>query len=188
FPKSEAASLEKLIYRQTVAPLLFLGCYAKPPRRKMTTIASAAATTTTTGTSTRQEEQGEGQDQQTYSNKDDEVLVGYVVSIQSADKNLTTASMISHDPKGASACIHSVCVARDYQRRGIATAMLKEYIKHLQRLNERICSEKDVPLERALLITHQELISLYAGAGFKLVGESSVVHGPDPWFEMVYQL
>jgi hypothetical protein len=31
-------------------------------------------------------------------------------------------------------------------------------------------------------------IQLYRGAGFDLVGPSDVVHGADPWFEMLARL
>jgi len=40
-------------------------------------------------------------------------------------------------------------------------------------------------LDRVLLITHKELISLYAGAGYQLIGSSKVEHGPELWYEMV---
>ena len=42
----------------------------------------------------------------------------------------------------------------------------------------------DAVIQRILLICHQNLIPLYERVGFKLVGKSPVVHGPDPWFEM----
>lgn len=34
------------------------------------------------------------------------------------------------------------------------------------------------------LICKQQLVPLYEGAGFAMVGPSPVVHGKDPWFEM----
>ncbi|KAF8927057.1 hypothetical protein BGZ58_010666, partial [Dissophora ornata] len=181
YPESEAASLENLIYRQAVAPLLFLGCYTQSP-----------------ATSSGREQQR----QQTQDEKaGGETLVGYIVSTQSSDKSLTHSSMSTHDPRGTSVCIHSVCVAGAYQRRGIARAMLKEYLRHLQLLNASATllvpssssedsAAKDSPFyfERVLLIAHKELIDLYSGAGFELVGKSEVEHGPDPWYEMVYCL
>lgn len=53
--------------------------------------------------------------------------------------------------------------------------MLKEYL-------ERLKVEPGV--KGARLITHEKLIGLYGKAGFELVGESEVVHGPEKWFEM----
>lgn len=35
-----------------------------------------------------------------------------------------------------------------------------------------------------LLITHEELRTLYEKAGFVWLGKSAVVHGAKPWYEM----
>ncbi|KAF9092058.1 hypothetical protein BGX27_001898 [Mortierella sp. AM989] len=167
YPESEAGSLENFIARQAAAPRLFLGCFSLAP------IGS----------------QGNQLQQET---SDDEkkrgLLVGYIVSTQASDDHLTHASMSHHDPKGSSVCIHSVCVTGAYQRRGIATEMLKEYLKYLQSINDNISSDSITRLERVLLITHKERIGLYSGAGFELVGPSAVEHGPELWYEMVYHL
>jgi len=39
-----------------------------------------------------------------------------------------------------------------------------------------------------LLIAKKGLIPLYEGAGFTLRGESAVVHGQDPWYELALSL
>jgi guanine nucleotide exchange factor len=125
--------------RQSQAPSLFLGAYARLPDG----------------------EPGE--------------LVGYICSTLSDSGTLTHSSMSTHIPNGSSICIHSVCVKGNYKRRGIALAMLKEYITRT----------KDAgAYERILLITHKNLQQLYEKAGFELVGESSVVHGKETWYEM----
>ncbi|KAI8362262.1 hypothetical protein B0O80DRAFT_493269 [Mortierella sp. GBAus27b] len=223
YPESEAASLENLVYRQANAPQLFLGCYARsqPQSQAEPRLTTSFASGPGNGPDQGQGEQEsrvrhehkrehdvhgdaqQGLEQQPAGGGSDEVLVGYVVSTLSPDKSLTHSSMSTHDPQGTSVCIHSVCVAKPYQRRGIATAMVKEYLKHLTRLNEQSSSEKADPptllpspsslsagyrQERVLLIAHYELIDLYKKAGFNLVGQSIVEHGPDPWYEMVYQL
>ncbi|KAF8312112.1 acyl-CoA N-acyltransferase [Clavulina sp. PMI_390] len=107
-------------------------------------------------------------------------LVGYVCSTIASGDALTHSSMSTHVPTGASVCIHSVAVHPDFQRRGIALALLKEYINRLKK--------RDYPglehIERILLITHEELVPLYSKAGFQMVGESAVQHGSRPWFEM----
>ncbi|KAF9355591.1 hypothetical protein BGX26_006368 [Mortierella sp. AD094] len=171
--ESEAGSLGNFIARQAAAPHLFLGCYAHAP------IGAG----------------GQEQDAPVRAREEGGVLVGYIVSTQSSEDHLTHASMSLHDPKGRSVCIHSVCVAGAYQRRGIASEMLKEYLKHLHSINADIATgslagEPTLPprLERVLLITHKERIGLYSGAGFELVGPSEVEHGPELWYEMVYYL
>ncbi|KAF9511632.1 hypothetical protein BS47DRAFT_1330774 [Hydnum rufescens UP504] len=83
--------------------------------------------------------------------------------------------MFLHVPGGSSVCIHAVATAPQFQRRGIALSLLKEYLTRL---------ERDGTVERVLLICHEDLVSLYEKAGFELVGRSSVVHGAREWFEM----
>ncbi|KAG0374213.1 hypothetical protein BGX24_010684 [Mortierella sp. AD032] len=154
YPESEAASLKTLVFRQDVAPELFLGCYLR----------------TEDGAS---------------------LLVGYIVSTLVSGDRLTHATMSSHDTSGDAVCIHSVCVASAFQRRGVATRMLKEYLQHLQRLNDKnnnSNASSSSKYKKVLLIAHQHTIGLYEGVGFVMVGKSSVEHGPDPWFEMFYTL
>ncbi|KAG0049539.1 hypothetical protein BGZ83_005694 [Gryganskiella cystojenkinii] len=161
YPESEAATLETLTYRQKVAPELFLGCYLRVPSK-------------------------DGQ------REDDQELVGYVVSTLAAGEHLTHDAMYSHDLNGTGVCIHSVCVNPVYHRRGIARRMMNHYTEHLKELKsshqEEFEGRRYGQLERALLIAHEGLIGLYAGAGYKLIGPSEVVYGPEPWYEMVQTL
>ncbi|KAG0203987.1 hypothetical protein BGX28_003915 [Mortierella sp. GBA30] len=113
-------------------------------------------------------------------------IAGYIVSTLASGDRLTHDSMYKHDPSGNAVCIHSVCVSKDYQRRGIASAMLREYLKHIRMLKRNTSSFRQV--DRLLLIAHDYLIDMYARAGFELVGRSDVEWGPDPWFEMEYRL
>jgi len=108
---------------------------------------------------------------------DNDQLIAYVCSTLSSDESITHASMSTHVPDGRSVCIHSVCVDKSFQRRGVALSLLKEYIARLQSANL---------YDRALLIAHEELLSLYEKAGFTLVGKSPVTHGSRPWFEMKF--
>lgn len=153
-------------------------------------------------------EQEQGQSQE---------LVAFIVSTLVQGDHLTHDSMFSHEPQGSVVCIHSVCVDPAYHRRGIARQMLSSYTKHLQdlKLSDKkettIAAEEDeedekemkeeekgalsnkprrnfTQLDRVLLITHKELIGLYSGAGYQLLGPSKVVHGPELWYEMVHFL
>jgi guanine nucleotide exchange factor len=87
--------------------------------------------------------------------------------------------MLAHDSTNSahSVCIHSVCVAKEYRRKGVALGLLREYVFRLATL-------RGGQYHRALLISHEELILLYKKAGFELLGPSSVTHGPRPWFQM----
>lgn len=53
--------------------------------------------------------------------------------------------------------------------------MLEDYIKVLR---------STTGIRGVRLITHSHLQAMYERAGFTLVGESEVVHGPDKWWEM----
>lgn len=169
YPESEAASLKNLVFRQDAAPDLFLGCYLRKdePQNDSPIPSPSANNPNTSITSSSSLE-----------------LVGYIVSTLVSGDHLTHSSMSSHNPSGDAVCIHSVCVSTAFQRRGVATRMLKEYLRHLQGLNNNVNASNK--LKRVLLIAHEHTIGLYAGVGFVLIGQSSVEHGPDPWFEMVY--
>ncbi len=102
------------------------------------------------------------------------VVDAYVCSTLTAGDTLTHESMSTHDPAGATVCIHSVVVDKSQLRRGIATRSLREYVASLRELG----------FTHYRLLCKEQLQPLYAAAGFSLVGPSKVVHGADQWFEM----
>ncbi|TBU28857.1 hypothetical protein BD311DRAFT_627114, partial [Dichomitus squalens] len=106
-------------------------------------------------------------------------LIGYICSTSSADTTLTHASMSKHIPGSSLVCIHSVCVALEHRRQKVGLGLLQEYVSRLS--TSRNDSKPDA---RILLISHEELRSFYEQAGFEWVGQSAVVHGSQPWFEM----
>ena len=91
--------------------------------------------------------------------------------------------MSKHVPLSSSVCIHAVCISPDHRRNGLGVRLLREYVTRLESAtqNDRDGSKA---YERALLITHEELRPFYEAAGFEWLGESGVVHGSRPWFEM----
>lgn len=143
-------------YRQANAPDLFLGAYIEqsPPSPR-----------TETPLSPRK-------------------LIGYVCGTLAAEDHLTHESMSHHVPVsegGISVCIHSVCIAEDWRKKGVALSLLNEYFRQLE-------TEGDERLKAVMLICHDEFIPFYEKAGFKMDGKSTVVHGPEEWFEMKYVL
>lgn len=100
--------------------------------------------------------------------------------------------MSTHVPGGSSVCIHSVAVNPSHQRRGIALALLREYVERLRASRHSrsktataaVGDDGIENVERILLIAHEELCPLYSKAGFKLIGKSSVTHGARDWYEM----
>ncbi|EFJ49157.1 hypothetical protein VOLCADRAFT_104364 [Volvox carteri f. nagariensis] len=107
-------------------------------------------------------------------------VVGYVCGTCTNAGRLTHESMATHDQEGALLCIHSVVVEAGLRRKGLATRLLRAYVPYVQATTPH--------LQAIRLICKQDLIGLYEKAGFTLAGPSDVVHGRDPWFEMVLEL
>ncbi|KPV72628.1 uncharacterized protein RHOBADRAFT_29794, partial [Rhodotorula graminis WP1] len=103
-------------------------------------------------------------------------LVAYVCATRTSSPTLTHDSMQAHDPQGPYVAIHSVCVDEAHRRKGVAVALVKEYLARLDRDHDSVLG--------ARLIAHDNLIKLYQRAGFQLVGRSKVVHGAKPWYEL----
>ncbi|KAJ2850161.1 hypothetical protein IWW36_002118 [Coemansia brasiliensis] len=63
-------------------------------------------------------------------------LVGYIMSTQAASPLVTHESMSLHDPQGTTVCVHSVCVSAKWQRKGLATQLLKKYTEAMRLYNK----------------------------------------------------
>ena len=110
--------------------------------------------------------------------KNDDEIVGFVCGTLTASSDLTHESMSEHESAGTLLCIHSVCVDEAYRRKKIATRALKAYLTCVSQINSQITEVR--------LICKEKLIPLYEGAGFRLLGASSIQHGKDQWFECLY--
>ena len=106
-------------------------------------------------------------------------LIGFVCGTKTANSVLTHDSMSKHDDDGRVVCIHSVVVASEFRRRGVGKEMLSLFMKHLK--DNNLC-------EKVLLISKPHLIKFYESVGFKLNGESDVVHGQEKWYELQYDM
>ncbi|KAJ2357294.1 hypothetical protein IWW50_004967 [Coemansia erecta] len=111
-------------------------------------------------------------------------IAGYIMSTQSAPPLVTHESMSTHDPQGTTACVHSVCVAPEWQRKGLATKLLNLYTESIREYNRTA----DVKISRLALISHKYLLPLYEGAGYRLIGVSSVEHGSELWYDCVLDM
>ncbi|KWU42309.1 acyl-CoA N-acyltransferase, partial [Rhodotorula sp. JG-1b] len=105
-------------------------------------------------------------------------LIGYICATLTPQPTLTHSAMSTHEPEGTHVAIHSVCVATSHRHRGIASALVREYLARLDQAR----------IESALLIAHPELVPLYERVGFTVVGPSAVVHGAKPWVELKREL
>ncbi|OZJ03163.1 hypothetical protein BZG36_04065 [Bifiguratus adelaidae] len=109
---------------------------------------------------------------------DNDKLVGFVNGTLTNSPDLTEESMSRHESKGSTVCIHSVSVAPDLRRQGIAYTMLLNYIIGIKNVHRMRPTYK-----RIVLLAHDNLIPLYTKAGFKVDGPSGVHHGPLPWIQ-----
>lgn len=112
--------------------------------------------------------------------EDPDSVLGFVCSTAASagTTELTHESMTEHRAEGGSVvCIHSVVVVQGERRRGLGKQMMHLYIEHLQKL-------KFPSIERALLLSKQELVHFYESVGFTSKGPSKVQHGQDTWIEM----
>ncbi len=103
-------------------------------------------------------------------------IVSYVCGTLIKGETLTHESMSTHDVEGDTLCIHSVVTEGGHRRKQIGTKTLKAYMRWITTATPQV--------ERVLLLCKRNLIGFYEGAGFKMVGESDVVHGKDQWYEM----
>lgn len=106
-------------------------------------------------------------------------VIGFTCATRARGATLTHESMRGHDPAGESLCVHSVVVEAAARRGGLGSALVRALLARARALPG---------VTRVLLICKQPLIGLYGRAGFRLVGPSAVVHGADPWFEMVVEI
>jgi ribosomal protein S18 acetylase RimI-like enzyme len=86
------------------------------------------------------------------------------------------AEMLGHQEQGGTVALHSLAVASEHQRKGLATILLKAYI-------ERIKSAKIA--DRIALLAHDHLIKFYQGFGFVDEGRSEATFGGGQWNSMV---
>ena len=115
----------------------------------------------------------------------DPPLVGFVCATAAPlAGGLTEAAMGTHDAAGELLCVHSVVVAPRW-RPGRRGAMLRAYLRAVAGGGGGGAGAgATAPRVRACaLIAKARLVGLHARAG-RLVGQSAIVHGADPWFEL----
>jgi GNAT superfamily N-acetyltransferase len=119
-------------------------------------------------------------------------IIGYVCSTRCND--FTHESMFSnHLHDGPILAIHSVVVCDEYRRKGIATAMLQNYVQSILMMTNETCTgninlndtaERLIstalqtkrqqnhvfpPIERIVLLSKSHLLSFYVNCGFQVL-------------------
>ncbi|KAG1448079.1 hypothetical protein G6F56_009050 [Rhizopus delemar] len=115
--------------------------------------------------------------------RDSDKIAGFLCSTLTHSDLVTDESMSAHEPEGRTICLHSVCVAPDMRKRGIATDLLKNWIAQLKEINTQ-----KKKYDRIAIMSRPSLMSFYENVGFVNKGQSKVVHGPEPWIDCVLEL
>lgn len=107
----------------------------------------------------------------------DNTIVGLINSGATSKDDISNEalkSLIGHQDKGKNLVIFSVAVQPDYQKRGIAGQLLREYIRRA----------RTMPHDAILLLCKENLTDYYAKFGFENRGLSESTHGGATWYQM----
>lgn len=103
-------------------------------------------------------------------------VVGFLCATAGTGPRLGGETMSHHVSDGDTVCVHSVVTRADARRRGIATWMMRSFVRRLPRVAPRAA--------RVALLTKPRNEGLYARCGFLSIGASPVEHGAEIWVEM----
>eukprot|EP00522_Entomoneis_paludosa_P006284 CAMPEP_0172446742 /NCGR_PEP_ID=MMETSP1065-20121228/6273_1 /TAXON_ID=265537 /ORGANISM="Amphiprora paludosa, Strain CCMP125" /LENGTH=532 /DNA_ID=CAMNT_0013197931 /DNA_START=293 /DNA_END=1891 /DNA_ORIENTATION=+ len=120
--------------------------------------------------------------------EDEDTVVGFICATRCI--SFKHESMTTHVAGGPLLAIHSVVVREEYRRRGIATAMLKEYIRHVQDFNRKADRKKNwsSPVQSIVLMAKANLLTFYIHTGFRVNRLSPILHGNDRWYELQQEI
>jgi ribosomal protein S18 acetylase RimI-like enzyme len=111
----------------------------------------------------------------------DRLVIGHINSGATNQDDITDEEfkqLIGHEADGRNIVVFSLAVLPDYQRRGIAAALMEQFVARSRALGK----------ERVLLLCKSELIRYYEKLGFRYVAQSLSSHGGATWHEMAYDL
>jgi predicted PhzF superfamily epimerase YddE/YHI9/GNAT superfamily N-acetyltransferase len=109
---------------------------------------------------------------------DDKEVIGFICATRCHE--FEHEAMSTHHPEGPLLAIHSVVVAEEHRRKGVATAMLLDYIDKMR--------EMDDGVQKLVLLAKKDLLSFYVDCGFSVIKPSDIVHGGDRWYDLELDL
>ena len=116
-----------------------------------------------------------------------ESMIGFVCGTRCIQ--FEEESMSTHTPTGRYLAIHSVVVQQDYRRRGIASAMLKEFLKKVKQQEIELQDQgTGNELQSVVLLAKSHLLGFYVNCGFQVNRPSPIVHGKELWYELEQQV
>lgn len=118
----------------------------------------------------------------TINNDNEPTIVGFVCATRCDDFE-DEEVMATHSETGRLLAIHSVVVREEFRRKGIASAMLKHYVRTVEEENKK-SSTSTVAVESIVLLAKSHLLGFYVNCGFQVNRPSPIVHGKDLWYEL----
>ena len=173
YPDDEAASKTTLQFRQHHAARYFRCAVLLPNDESNDEDQGEAADSLVANTSSHAAAPSNNQ-----AESDDDTVIGFVCSTLCREFNVE--SMNTHVPSGPLLAIHSVVVAPQYRRQGIATKMLLDYIQFIQDSN----LERSTPIEKFVLLAKPDMLTFYLNCGFSVLGKSVIAHGSESWYHL----
>ena len=114
-------------------------------------------------------------------------IVGYICSTRC--DHFHEESMSTHAPSGSLLAIHSVVVQEEYRRKGIASAMLREYVRMIEEDDGDGDANPDgTGIQSMVLLAKNYLLGFYVNCGFQVIRPSAIVHGQEQWFDLERRL
>lgn len=171
YEPDDAATKDRMAYRQKNAPHLFLGAYVPGPPPKVAGPLSVGLSSTP------------------------RKLIGFINATASSSLSARAIKQhtVSNADEGVEAwliCLHSIVVDESFRHRGLGLRMLEEYMMRLRRAEEGRGEVRKGDLERpkgyecVALLSHEETLPFFLKAGFGIVGPSHVRSGSGEWIEL----
>jgi predicted PhzF superfamily epimerase YddE/YHI9/ribosomal protein S18 acetylase RimI-like enzyme len=187
YPEDEAASKSKLQYRQHHAARYFRcavltknsasGKVRSRDEGEVPGDGDGGCGSPSAGTTIDSANGGDDDDD----DRGERELVGFVCATRC--RQFRAESMSTHVPDGELLAIHSVVVKREHRRRGLGTAMLKDYLAFVA-----ADAAAETGLFKIVLLAKKELLSYYVDCGFAVTRPSPISHGKDTWYELELDL
>jgi len=126
----------------------------------------------------------------------EDIIMGFVCATRCQE--FTEESMSEHDPLGRLLAVHSVVVDEKYRGKGVASKMLKQYVRDVIAQEEEERQQKEdaghtqsslpPPIESIVFIAKQHLLGFYVRCGFRVNRPSPIVHGKELWYDLEMEL
>jgi len=110
-------------------------------------------------------------------------VVGFICATRC--KEFAADAMSTHLPGGPLLAVHSVVVAPEFRRMGVATAMMRNYVSAVEKMNDGVVHR---PVDKMVLLAKKQHLTFYVHCGFQVTRPSPILHGQELWYELERRL